>query len=510
MARVKIINEDKISLINVEKKALIADVLALTKHGVDMPCGKKGLCGKCTVLAKGEISPPSIEEKELLGAKLYEGYRLACKARIQGDCELEIPTCVKMNIRASEDEIDLNSPMFENYGMAVDIGTTTVLCSLFGKSGRLSQMSAKNPQLRLGADVISRIEAQINGAGERLQTLIIDCINLLCKKLCEKENIKPSHINKTVITGNTTMLHLLINRSCRALAFAPFKAEFLGGAEYKSKDLGLNSGGSVVLINCFSAFIGADIASAVLASGMTDVNETSLLVDIGTNGEMALFDNNKLYCCSTAAGPTFEGVGIRHGMHGENGAIEHVYIENSEIKCKVIGNSPPKGICGSGVVDAVAVLLLKEVIDETGFMDDCHESVVDIDGESFFELFDGIGIFAKDIRNVQLAKSAICAGVKTLIASAGLNYGQISRVYISGGFGSYLDLDHTAKIGLVPIELREKVKVIGNAALKGAEMLLCNNNLYSKIENITSEFKLVDLATSKMFNEHYVDNMFFK
>ncbi len=509
MASVKIVNNDEISVIESEKGALISDILELTKHSVDMPCGKKGICGKCVVLVSGEVSKPTLEEEELLGENLLKGYRLACLATIEGECEIEILKTAKMNIATSDDEIKISNPMFKNYGIAIDIGTTTVVCTLFGKNGRIAQKSSKNPQISLGADVISRIEAEMSGEGERLQTLIVDCINSLSKKLCKKANIEPSDIDKTVITGNTVMLHLLAQKSCKPLSAAPFKAEFLGGKVYKSEELNIENGGEVLLLNCFSAFVGADIASAVLASGMMDKNATSLIVDIGTNGEMALHHNNKLYCCSTAAGPTFEGVGIRHGMHGGKGAIEHIFIENSEIKCKVIGDTKAKGICGSGVIDAVAVLLSEEVVDETGFMDDCHEKVKDIDDESFFEILDGVGIFAKDIRNVQLAKSAICAGVKTLIECANLDYEDIESFYIAGGFGSYLDIDNTAKIGLIPIELKDKVKVIGNAALKGAEMVLCDSNLYSKIEDITSDFELVDLSTSKVFNEYYVDNMFF-
>jgi uncharacterized 2Fe-2S/4Fe-4S cluster protein (DUF4445 family) len=298
------------------------------------------------------------------------------------------------------------------------------------------------------------------------------------------------------------MLHLLTNTSPEPLSHAPFAAERLFGEILSAKELGLCSlsdNASIYLPPCIAAFVGADTVCAILASGMCGSDNTSLLTDIGTNGEMALLRNGELHVCSTAAGPAFEGVGISMGMRGGVGAIDKVMLQNGMPFAHVIGNVPPVGICGSGLVDAIACLLMNETLDETGYLDD-----------DTVEISDPVVLTQQDIRMVQLAKSAICAGIRTLLHKSQITAADISVFYIAGGFGSYLDIKNAGRIGLIPNELTSKVKVIGNAALTGAAMLLLDKELSDKASAITKNVKVADLATDPFFAEEYMTGMLFE
>jgi uncharacterized 2Fe-2S/4Fe-4S cluster protein (DUF4445 family) len=474
-------------------------------HG-ELPCGGHGKCGKCKVYAKGALSP--LSETELLhltSEEISSGIRLACLTSILGDCEVnEIKrTSDAQIITNGEADLDSLDPSFSKYGAAIDIGTTTLAAKLFDPKGRLlSEASALNPQSAFGADVISRIEASLKGSGPALAELIVNALDEMLNELSDKASIDPRDIDAAVITGNTAMLHLLTNTSPEPLSHAPFAAERLFGEILSAKELGLCSlsdNASIYLPPCIAAFVGADTVCAILASGMCGSDNTSLLTDIGTNGEMALLRNGELHVCSTAAGPAFEGVGISMGMRGGVGAIDKVMLQNGMPFAHVIGNVPPVGICGSGLVDAIACLLMNETLDETGYLDD-----------DTAEIANPVVITQQDVRMVQLAKSAICAGIRTLLHKSGINAEDISAFYLAGGFGSYLDIKNAGRIGLIPEELTDKVKVIGNAALTGAAMLLLDKDLRGKARSITENVKVADLATDPFFAEEYMTGMLFE
>ena len=471
-----------------------------------LPCGGHGNCGKCKIIAHGSLSPLSDNEKKHLTAdEIALGVRLSCCTQVLGDCEIKtLNGNGKSKILTSTNSIVSSfAPSFKNYGAAIDIGTTTLAAKLYSPDGRvLSDAARLNPQSRFGADVISRIEASIKGNGKPLAECVLAAIDEMLCELAVGAGITASEIDSVVITGNTAMLHLLTNTSPEPLSHAPFHAERLFGETLTSQKLGLvalNKDTEIYLPPCISAFVGADTICAILASGMTKKDAPSLLTDIGTNGEMALWQNGTLTVCSTAAGPAFEGVGISMGMQGKEGAIDKVVLQNGKPFAHVIGDVLPVGICGSGLVDAVACLLLNETLDETGYLDD-----------DTAEISAPVVLTQQDIRMVQLAKSAICAGIRTLIHNTKTQVDDISEFYLAGGFGSYLDIKNAGRIGLVPAELTNKVSVIGNAALTGASMLLLNKELRPEATLLSRNVSVADLATDPFFAEEYMTGMLFE
>ncbi len=464
---------------------------ALYEAGVfaAQPCGGHGLCGKCAAMMAGEISEPTAEEKRL-------GARLICQTVILGDASVTIPQSLPM------DQIELGgsaaiipeNPLGEGYGAAVDIGTTTLALRLFQlQSGQcLGVSSMANPQIAVAADVIGRIGVAMDGRLGELQRMIAAAIETLIAQSAAQADIAPDQVKTLVVTGNTTMLYLLTGRSPETLSRAPFEADCLYGVMTR-----LN-GRTVYLPPCLHAFVGADIATAVLASGMCEHDDISLLCDVGTNGEIALWKDGTLYVSSTAAGPAFEGAGITCGCGSIPGAIDRVTVINGALQADTIRNAPAVGLCGSGLVDAVAALLELEWLDETGAMDD--DEVV---------LRDAVTLTQADIRAVQLAKAAIAAGIECLMHAAGVAEAEVQTVYVAGGFGSHLNLANAARIGLLPQGLVSRTKVIGNAALDGAVRTLLQGKRQQALRRISACARHVDLGGNALFNDLYVENMFF-
>ncbi len=469
---------------------------------VDMPCGGAGRCGKCRIAVTGALSPPDDTEKRLLGGDLTRGIRLACRTSVLGDVELFLREARGAGEIQGDGIMPIfdPDPIFTRYGAAVDIGTTTLAARLYGRNGSLlAWASAPNPQRHYGADVISRIEKSIGGERENLARCIREGVDALLLSMANNAGIAADSIDTVVLTGNTTMLYLLTAKDPYCLSRAPFLADELFGRVITPAELTLPSSpdARLYLPRCMSAFIGADITTALLASRICDKPGKTLMADIGTNGEIAFWDGEKLLCCSTAAGPVFEGAEISHGMPGRPGAIDHVEDENGHTVCHVIGSGKACGICGSGVIDAVSVLCELKVIDESGYM------------EEPYHLTPEVLLTGKDVRMVQLAKSAICAGILTLLDKAGVKPGDLDQFAIAGGFGSFLDLDSAVRIGLFPAELRQKAVVLGNAALSGASMILLQRAFADRASELAERSQTVDLTTSSVFTETYIDCMEF-
>ena len=491
---------------------VLGELMQAGGHG-HMPCGGHGKCGKCRVTVMGEVSDPTEDEKRALSPdELGKGVRLACRVAVLGDCTVTTTEQGRGQIvthgafPASMSGKKFN-PSWSGYGVAIDIGTTTLAARLYGREGKfLSETSRLNPQSAWGADVISRMEAAMAGNGGKIAQITRRALNGMLTELAEAASVETADIGAVVITGNTVMLHLLTETDVEPLTHAPFSAERLFGEVLTAKGLGLTAlapDAPVYLPPCIAAFIGADTVTATLASDLREIPETALLCDIGTNGEMVLWHENTLYACSTAAGPAFEGAGISMGMSGRVGAIDRVWVRRSangagEIQAHVIGEGDPVGLCGSGLVDAVAALLDTELLDETGYLEDDP-----------VEIAEPVTIMQEDIRAVQLAKSAIHAGMRTLIHTAGLDPDEVATLYIAGGFGSYLDVTNAGKIGLLPEELTDRVTVLGNAALTGAAMLLLREDLRAVCERLAKDTRVVELATNPVFVSEYMERMMF-
>ena len=455
----------------------------LENAGIHMahPCGGRGVCGKCAVSVTGEVSPPDEAEKKA-------GTRLACRIRVFGNAEVYLPDEREMQQIETGGALPvvMGAPRPGMTGAAVDIGTTTVVLRRYdlGTGEILGESAMANPQITVAADVMGRIGASLNGQSEKLQRQISDCIRALLAKA-------GGRTDRLVVTGNTTMLYLLTGRDPEALSHAPFEADTLFDTDY------VLDGKAAYLPPCMNAFVGADISCAVLASGMCG-GGTAMLCDVGTNGEIALWKDGVLYVTSTAAGPAFEGAGISCGVSSIRGAVDRVWIEGGMLSVHTIGNAPAAGLCGSGLIDAIASLLELEEIDETGSME-----------EDGITVAPGVVLTQKDVRAVQLAKSAIAAGIATLLSVSETDPSEIGSLYIAGGFGSHLGIMSAAAIGLIPRELIGKVRVIGNAALTGAAQLLLDEGRIPEIRRIAASSKHWNLGGNPLFNELYMENMLF-
>ncbi len=468
-----------------EEAALLDVLLQRAGFSLPHPCGGHGNCGKCAVRVSGAVSEPNALEEHM-------GKRLSCQTVVLGDATVVLPDddlSMAIETETTTQSISL-LPMPGKYGAAVDIGTTTVAVKLFDLTTGtcVGTAAALNPQTAEAADVMGRIEAAMNGKLSVLQTQVTDCITALLQEAGKACGMPDS----LVITGNTTMLYLLTGEDPESLSHAPFLAETLFGSETEF------AGRTAYLPPCMNAFVGADITCAVLASGMCGSENTALLCDIGTNGEIALWKDGTLYVTSTAAGPAFEGAGISCGCGSVTGAIDKVRLDNGRLSVHTIGNAPPIGICGSGLLDAIAAGLESEQIDETG--------VIEGDG---LPLGAEVVLRQKDIRMVQLAKAAIAAGIDTLLETAGISVGEIRTLYITGGFGSHLNVASAVRIGLLPEEIEKRTVVLGNAALAGAAAVLLDQRAKGELSRIAGLSQHVNLGGNPAFNEKYVSNMFF-
>lgn len=420
------------------------------------------------------------------------------------------------------------------YGVAVDIGTTTIAAYLYNLNNgkRIDTYSVLNPQRKFGSDVLSRID-YAGGSKESQDEMhmeIVKCINNIIEILGVQNNIKNEDMYLTVFVGNTTMMHFLLNLPAGSIAVSPFIPVTTGISVISPSELGIriNEGGLTVILPSVSAYVGADTIAAVLATGIYKNDEISLLIDIGTNGEIVLGNKEAMYSCSTAAGPAFEGANIRNGIGGVKGAIDKVFFKD-KLSYTTIGNEKPIGICGSGIVDIVAGMLDSGIMDETGRIvedgeltnlnQDYKTRLVKIDGLASFALvregegqsFNEIAITQKDVRELQNAKAAIAAGIKVLLKNAGLGIGDISKVYLAGGFGNYINIKSALKIGLLPAELQEeKIISVGNAAGSGAIIGLLSAKQLEETIKIKNMIKYIELSSSKEFVDEYVNSMFFK
>ena len=443
---IKVIQGQAERIIHVPEGVLLSDALTQAGIIVPMPCGGSGKCGKCIIRTKGNLSEADSEEKRHLTQKqLAEGYRLACRVTIKGDAVVEVQDDKKAKIQTEfTSKIQKVQSDKNGFGVVIDIGTTTIAAYLFDLSNGnlLQKASALNPQSAFGADVISRIEKSINGQKDALATAVRDCIDKLIDSISDTVII-----TDCIITGNTAMLYFLTGKDVQSLSSAPFQADCLFGFEVDAASLGLNSVSKAYLPSCISAFTGADLSCAVLAADIYGNDKNILLIDIGTNGEVYLNTKYKSYCCSAAAGPAFEGSGIMMGMNAADGAISKIWVQNGKLEYEVIGQKTPVGICGSGLLDAVAVFLELGCIDNSGLIKASCPYFRLNNGERCLKICDNVIITQSDIRALQLAKGAIRAAVNSLMTYANITLDDLESIVIAGGFGSALSIKSAVRIG---------------------------------------------------------------
>mgnify|MGYP005763003023 CR=1 FL=1 len=520
MAKVTVYDGHDIYCYSCKEGELLSDVLKREGYFLAMPCAGKGICGKCWIKARGQLSEMRQEENRFLSEEeKKQGMRLACMTRVLGNVQVEYEG--KRETRGSIQEegierIVVLDPSSQGWGAAVDIGTTTMAAYLYRLSDgkRTAQTSDSNPQSPWGADVISRMERALAGEREILSTVVIQKLEEMILSMLSEGGRRAEDLQEMVITANTAMLYLLTKTDPEELSHAPFHASRRFGEWIPAKSLGFRKfpAARVYLPRCTSAFVGADITMAIIASGMLEEKTPSLLLDIGTNGEIALCKDGKLSCCSTAAGPALEGGNIRMGMPALPGAVDAVFYSEKGFSYTTIGGHPPKGLCGSGLLDAIAALKKSGILDDTGaIQEEGHtwtSCLCEVEDFPAFRFPDSqVVLTQRDIRNVQLAKGAICAGMLTLLFQAGLRPEDIGTFYLAGGFGSYIKISSAVEIGLIPQAFMDKAKAIGNAAGMGACMLLQSQTLRRVSEDLANRMKTVELSQNPSFHQYYMDCM---
>ena len=418
------------------------------------------------------------------------------------------------------------------FGVAVDIGTTTVVAKLIDMAdGKCRAIrAAVNPQSRYGDDVISRISyAQSDAKLAELHKVIIECINQLIGGLCKSAAVDANHIYEMCAVGNTTMNHLFLKLPVRQLGQAPYKAFCVDAKDVAAEqmEVRINRAGNIHTVENIAGFVGSDTTAVALAVDIGSAEEWTLAVDIGTNGELVLGAGDRLYAASCAAGPALEGARITCGSRAVEGAIEAVVVDDGDVGVDVIGNCAARSICGSGLVDGVAVLLDLGVVDSSGrfverrklenFLPSSVLSrLIELDGQPAFVVAEnrdvcppGVVLTQKDIRQVQLAKAAIRAGIRLLQKRTGIEDADIERILVAGAFGNYIRAESAVRIGLLPGVPLERIHFVGNAASSGARMILLSRQCRVKARELARRIEYVEIAHEAEFMTVYADCMSF-
>ncbi len=548
----------KINFINnksVEVKKSTTILEAARKAGVliESPCNAVGVCGKCKVkIASGNIEDVVQQDTQhhVTDAEKAEGYVLACQSKVMGDIDVEIvsknlnstlkilndgkifdiklDSFIKKEYKNGKtfvyggDEIlgeEAGDTSKLNYGIVVDIGTTTLVSSLvnINTGEELTSVSALNPQSVHAQDVLSRIKFASDKKGlEIMYSGIIKEINNMIAEVSSKSGINKDNIYEVIFSGNTCMIHLATNVNPNSLGKYPYTPEIRGGSYLKAADhnLDISKIGLIYLPPIISAYVGPDITSGVLASRLQDEIEMTLFVDIGTNGEMVIGKNGELSSTSTAAGPAFEGMNITCGMRAATGAVEYFNIEeDGSIEIKTINNGKAIGICGSGLLDIVGELVSNGVIRKNGKFESPDSEVlpeklksrlIKKDGKTVFKVDEDVFLYQKDIRQVQLAKGAVRSGIEFLMKSKNVIAEKVDKVLIAGSFGYHLRAKSLLNIGLLPVAFEGKIDFIGNTSKSGGQAFLLNQNYRKEMEELVDKVEVIELSNGEDFDKVFV------
>ena len=466
MLKVKVGSE----LLPAESGQRLSEVLIKNGKKIEQPCGGRGTCGKCKVLVDG------IEQR-------------ACQYVLQSDVTVER---IEQGHILSETGAQENGSMTEHMSYVLDIGTTTLALALVSlDEKRIVQVrTGNNPQSVYGADVISRIDyCQKHGVEKVQQILLAE----LKQMLTSFQMDRPLDMH---VAGNTTMLHIFYGVDPSPMGVAPYAPVFVEGQRKNADEFGFAGVRDIILLPSVSAFVGADLVAGINYVGMPEAGKYDLLVDLGTNAEIILFSKEEMLCTSAAAGPCFEGANISCGMSATEGAVTSFAMDESKrpVFC-TIGGALPKGICGTGLVDIIAELVRTGIIDETGYME-----------EESFTVAEGVTLKQADVRQFQLAKSAVYSAIRALMHVTGVSYDQIDKLYISGGFSAQLNVENAIRVGLLPQELRGHIQPINNSSLLGTVKYACEGG---DLSEYVEKAKYVDLATDNFFADMFIKNMEF-
>lgn len=469
-------------------------VSGLSAHGFEFPCGGTGECSGCQVrVLSGSLPVTEADALALTPDQLASGWRLACQARAdeplvleRGQWHMEILTDTSLAHPSSKTSEKTKKKI------AIDLGTTTIAAQLIDAASGdvLGVETMLNPQAAFGSDVMSRIRAALEG--QNLTTPIRTALGQLVASLTRG---RTSQVTEVLLVGNTVMHHLFCGLDVEPLAHVPFASPHLAEQRFTAHDLGweLPSDCIIRFARCIGGFVGSDILAGIVAAGIAHCDELSALVDLGTNGEIVIGDGHGVVCASTAAGPAFEAGTIRMGMRAVTGAIAYVSLENGTLRSTVIGDVAPRGICGSGLVDAVAAGLRSAAILANGRI---------ANGSKIFPIAAPVVLYQSDIRELQLAKGAIAAGFRLLLKRLGADVSSLHAIHLAGAFGNYVQMESALRIGLLEAPYAV-IHAAGNTALRGAKMLLLAD------EPPLPPIEHVSLAADPAFQDEFANCMTF-
>lgn len=504
----------------------LLDALLNKGHFVDNPCNGKGTCGKCRVrVVSGDPGPVGPSEKRFLtDAQEADGMRLACYIKDWKEVEIELIQKEKKAKVLTKGYVPDFVPKYrDGYGISMDIGTTTVALSLIDLSNgeTLAEESMVNMQKNYGLDVLTRISySDDNEDGlAKLQEAIVGPINSMIYEVCQEAKIKPSQIKDIIVGANTTMAHLLLGVDPGSMGKFPYKPEFTELREVRAESIGIEAGPDtkVITLPHVSAFIGSDVVAGAYVADMENTEGHELFIDIGTNGEIVLEKDDELYACSAAAGPALEGMNISCGMRAAPGAIEDVRITEKGVELKVIDDEEPIGICGSGILAVVKELLRVGLVTSRGAfvkkedlsLNDYRYNMIRLDGRKREFVMDekrNLVITQEDIRQVQLAKGAILSGFVALLNEAGIGMEDLDVVYVAGQFGAHLPKESLVGTGILPPQVKDKIKYLGNSSKTGAYMALMNEDIRADMDRLAKKIKFLELAVLDNYERIFVES----
>jgi len=476
--------------VDVPEGTTISDAGIKAGVKIKLPCAGNGRCGKCIVEVGGERV-------------------LACRTSVIDGVEVIVPDEDTGKVIAATEhravELGDISPLSEGYGLAVDIGTTTVAAEIVDLSNGnvVFQTADMNRQRSRGEDVLARIEYAGEGGTDELRKSVVDTINDLIGR-CDIEGFSPEKITSAYIAGNTAMTHLFLGIDPTPIRYPPFepvvKEATITGAE---SGLTISKDAKVICMPSVASYVGGDITSDIVDSGMDRSEGLALLIDVGTNGEVAIGNADMLLTCSSSAGPAFEGSQMTSGMLAREGAIDSVRIVDGKVHYTVIGGGEPKGICGSGIIDLVAQLFLAGMLDRRG-------NFTELSGakDGVFTVVGDVVITQSEISNVIMTKAAIYSAAGTMVRTLGVTFEDLDKIYIAGGFGNFIDMESAISIGLFPDVDRSKYEYLGNASLAGAKYSLISKDFRDRIDEVFPKMTYVDLGSDPVFYDEYMSAQF--
>ncbi|HBA62372.1 MAG TPA: ferredoxin, partial [Lachnospiraceae bacterium] len=498
---------------------------------VENPCNGTGVCGKCKVhILSGECAPMSETEKGLLkDAEIESGIRLSCMTEVTGDIEIELLQKERKHKVLTKGYLpEFTKDAHESgCGIAIDIGTTTVVTSLIDlKDGKeLANTSMMNAQKHFGQDVLTRItyEYEHPDTGIReLQEAIVSSINAMIAEVCEEAEVNRNEIQEIDVAANCTMMHMLLGVDARSIGRSPYQPAFLQAQTLPAEDIGLKAGEHTVLycLPQVSAYIGADIVAGTYVCELQKRKGNVLFIDIGTNGEIVLASQGRLLCCSCAAGPALEGMNISSGMQAAEGAIEDVRITEQGIELTTIDHQEPTGICGSGILAVVKELLRTGIVKKTGAFiqkdklteSDYRYPMIRMDGtkrEFILHKNPLLLVTQSDVRQVQLAKGALLSGFTALLNSAGISMKDLDQVMIAGQFGAHLPAESLVGCGILPPAVKDKLVYVGNSSKTGAYMTLMSQQIKAEMEALAEQMEYMELAETENYERIFTESMLF-